>query len=57
MFFFSVIIPTFNNLEYLKHSLKSLEQQQFKSFETIIVDDGSTDGTNNFINKFYDKKK
>lgn len=57
MFYFSVIIPTFNNLSYLKKALKSLEQQQFKSFETIIVDDGSTDGTNNFINNFYDKKK
>lgn len=56
MFLFSVIIPTFNNLEYLKHALKSLEQQQFKSFETIIVDDGSTDGTNNFINNLYNKK-
>lgn len=57
MFFFSVIIPTFNNLEKVKKTLNSLEQQVYKNFETILIDDGSTDGTKDFIIKNYNKSK
>lgn len=34
----SVIIPTLNRYEYLKDVLKDLEQQSYKNFEVIIVD-------------------
>lgn len=39
----SVIIPVFNHVEELDACLKSLEQQIFRDFEVIVVDDGSTD--------------
>ena len=45
MFMFSVIIPCFNSFQLMKNCLKSLELQTFRDFEVIIVDDGSTDGT------------
>lgn len=40
--FFSLIIPVFNNLEKeLDQIIKSLENQIFKDFEVLLVDDGS----------------
>lgn len=41
----SIIIPTYNRKNELLHTLKSVLNQTFKSFEVIICDDGSTDGT------------
>jgi Glycosyl transferase family 2 len=42
---FSVIIPTYNRLEFLKNALSSVWTQTFTDYEVIVVDDGSTDGT------------
>ncbi len=39
----SVIIPTFNRVELLRRALDSLQRQTVSDFETIIVDDGSTE--------------
>lgn len=50
-FFFSIVIPTYNNLENLKKTLETVIKQSFKSFEVIIIDDASSDGTHNFFNK------
>ena len=47
--FFSVVIPTFNRLGYLKQALDTVFAQRFRSFETIVVDDGSTDGTAEYL--------
>lgn len=46
---FSVIIPTYNRLEYLKEALISVWTQRFSDFELIVVDDGSTDNTAAFV--------
>ena len=45
----SIIIPTFNRLPYLKCALGSVEQQTFRDFEVLVLDDGSTDGTYEFL--------
>lgn len=47
--FFSVIIPVFNRKEFLERAINSVLSQDFKDFELIIVDDGSTDGLENYI--------
>lgn len=41
----SVIIPTFNRLKLLKETIASVQAQTFTDFELIVVDDGSSDGT------------
>lgn len=41
----SVIIPTWNGCALLRASLASLRAQTFRDFETVVVDNGSTDGT------------
>jgi len=46
---FSVILPTRNRLEKLRRALSSVQQQSLRDFELIIVDDGSTDGTADFL--------
>lgn len=38
----SVIIPTFNRAGIIKRALDSVAAQNFKDFEVIVVDDGST---------------
>lgn len=40
---FSVIIPLYNKSLYIKKALESVINQTFKSFDLIVVDDGSTD--------------
>lgn len=47
----TVIIPTFNRLELLKQSIKSLENQTIKGFQVIILDNNSSDGTVNYLRR------
>lgn len=46
---FSVIIPAYNRLPLLREALDSVWAQTFTDFEVIVVDDGSTDGTWEFL--------
>lgn len=47
----SVIIPNWNGKALLEECLDSLEKQTFKEFEIIVVDNGSIDGSVDFIIK------
>jgi GT2 family glycosyltransferase len=42
---FSVIIPTYNRADFLRQTLESIFEQRLSDYETLVVDDGSTDGT------------
>jgi glycosyltransferase involved in cell wall biosynthesis len=50
--FFSVIICTYNRAYILHRALDSLLKQTYKNFEVLIIDDGSTDSTNELIKKY-----
>ena len=45
----SCIITTFNRASYLKQAIESILAQDFKAFELIVVDDGSTDNTGSIL--------
>ena len=45
----SVIIPNWNGQELLGPCLQSLYRQEFDDFQTILVDNGSTDGSVGFV--------
>jgi len=49
---FSVVIPTYNRVDRLENALKSVFAQTFSNYEVIVVDDGSTDGTQKFLEKY-----
>ncbi|HBM15199.1 MAG TPA: glycosyltransferase family 2 protein [Lentisphaeria bacterium] len=49
----SVIIVNWNGKEYLPDCLNSLLKQSFTDFETILVDNGSTDGSIELLKNFY----
>ena len=42
---FSVIIPVYNSVTYLSETLNSILSQTYDDYEVILVDDGSTDGS------------
>jgi glycosyltransferase involved in cell wall biosynthesis len=41
----SVVLPTFNRIEFLPRAVDSVLRQRHSDFELIVVDDGSTDAT------------
>tara|TARA_Y100000591_G_scaffold332679_1_gene371017 strand:+ start:4280 stop:5230 length:951 start_codon:yes stop_codon:yes gene_type:complete len=49
----SVIIPTYNSIEWIKESIDSVLNQTYKNYELIIIDDGSNDGTKDLIESTY----
>jgi len=52
----SVIIPTYNRAKVLPRAVNSVLAQTYEDFELIIVDDASTDETQNVIEKFNDER-
>jgi glycosyltransferase involved in cell wall biosynthesis len=51
----SIIIPTYNRSSSLIEAIDSVFKQTFRDFELIIVDDGSTDGTAEVLEKMGDR--
>lgn len=48
----SIIIPSFNQGEYLEETLLSVIDQNYPNLELIVIDGGSTDGSVEIIQKF-----
>lgn len=53
----SVIIPVYNSKLYIENCITSILEQDFNDFEVILIDDGSTDGSEKICDKFALKDK
>ncbi len=52
----TVIIPTYNRAHYLGEAIRSVLDQSFADLELIVVDDGSTDGTDELVRAIADRR-
>jgi glycosyltransferase involved in cell wall biosynthesis len=48
----SVIITTYNRASFVEEAIQSVLAQDFRDFELIVVDDGSTDGTRHILERY-----
>lgn len=51
----SIIIPTYNRAHLIGETLNSIISQTYENWECIVVDDGSTDGTNVVMQNYLEK--
>lgn len=47
----SIVIPNYNGISYLEGCLKSIQEQKNIHPEVMVVDNGSTDGSQDYIKK------
>ncbi|MBI4424839.1 MAG: glycosyltransferase [Elusimicrobia bacterium] len=48
----SVVVPAYNAARFIERTLATVAAQTFRDFEAVVVDDGSTDGTQGVVEKF-----
>ena len=53
----SVIVPVYNVEPYLRQCLDSIVNQSYTNLQIIVVDDGSTDGSQTICNEYAQKDK
>lgn len=53
---FVVVIPSSNNKEWIKRNLDSVFSQSYTHFRVIHIDDGSTDGTGEYVREYIQNK-
>ena len=54
--FFSIILPVFNRENRINRAIQSIIYQEFINWELIVVNDASTDGTKEILNKIKNSK-
>jgi cellulose synthase/poly-beta-1,6-N-acetylglucosamine synthase-like glycosyltransferase len=56
---FCIVIPSFNNVKNNRHinNIKSVLMQDYKNYHIVFIDDASTDGTGDQIEKYLAEKQ
>ncbi len=52
----SVVVPLYNKAKYIKRALDSVLAQTYQDFEVIVVNDGSTDGSEKVVEQYADPR-
>lgn len=48
----TIFVPVYNGEKYLNETLRSIKNQTYTNIEVLLVDDSSTDGGKNILNRF-----
>ncbi|UCF69161.1 MAG: glycosyltransferase family 2 protein [Acidobacteriota bacterium] len=51
----SVVVPTYNRADYVAATIESVLAQTHPRVECVVIDDGSTDGTEQVLSRFRDR--
>ena len=52
----SIIMPSYNTANFIGETIKSVLEQTYKNWELLIVDDCSTDDTDEIVSKYDDER-
>lgn len=52
----SVVMPVYNGARYIRESIESILNQTYKDFELIIINDGSTDNSEEIVLSYTDPR-
>jgi len=52
----SILTPTFNHAPFIESCVESVRAQTYQRWEMVVIDDGSTDGTDQRIGRFDDER-
>lgn len=52
----TIILPVYNSIQYIKDCLDSISEQTFKDWKLLIFDDGSNDGTLEYLEDWVKKE-
>ena len=48
----TIIMPTYNRARYIAEAIQSVQDQTLREWELLVIDDGSTDGTEKIVRGF-----
>ena len=48
----SIIIPVYNGEQYIRKCLDSVKKQTYPDIETVVINDGSTDGSEKVLKEY-----
>lgn len=48
----AIIVPVYNSKKYLRRCIQSIMNQDYPNWQVICIDDGSTDGSGDILEKF-----
>jgi glycosyltransferase involved in cell wall biosynthesis len=54
--YFSIVIPTYNRAGFIRQAIESVCLQSFTNFEILVIDDGSTDDTEEVVSGIRDSR-
>lgn len=54
---FSIVIPLYNKAQSVSYTLQCIAEQTYSQYEVIIVNDGSTDGSEQVVREWIDSKQ
>ncbi len=52
----SIVVPAWNAADFIEKTLSTVAAQTFRDFELIVVDDGSTDGGREVVDRIADSR-